>query len=67
MSVDMIRNMTDAELASTPVGMMGPAWQVQLHLGNQGTDHRAQVLRLLHDYGAPTFDQDFILFQWFQS
>ncbi len=32
--------------------------QVLLHMVNHGTDHRAQILRILHDFGAPTFDQD---------
>ena len=33
-------------------------WQVLLHVVNHGTDHRAGMLRILHDSGAPTFDQD---------
>jgi len=35
-------------------------WQVLLHVVNHGTDHRAQVLRLLHDLGARTGPQDYI-------
>jgi hypothetical protein len=35
-----------------------------LRLVNHGTDHRAQVLRLLHDLGAPTFNQDLIIYLW---
>jgi uncharacterized damage-inducible protein DinB len=31
---------------------------------NHGTDHRAQVLRSLHDFGAPTFNQDLIIHLW---
>jgi uncharacterized damage-inducible protein DinB len=37
---------------------------VLLHVANHGTDHRAQLLRALHDFGAPTFDQDLILYLW---
>jgi uncharacterized damage-inducible protein DinB len=44
--------------------MGGPAWQVLAHVVNHGTDHRAQILRLLDRYGAPTFDQDLILHLW---
>ena len=33
-------------------------WQAVLHIINHATDHRAQILRILHDLGAPTFDQD---------
>jgi uncharacterized damage-inducible protein DinB len=41
-----------------------PAWQVFAHVANHGTDHRAQILRLLHDLGAPTFSQDFMIYLW---
>jgi uncharacterized damage-inducible protein DinB len=37
-------------------------WQVLLHVVNHGTDHRAQVLRILHDFGAPTTAQDYIFY-----
>jgi uncharacterized damage-inducible protein DinB len=33
---------------------------------NHGTDHRAQILRLLYDLGAPTFEQDMIIYWWNQ-
>ena len=32
--------------------------QALVHIVNHGTDHRGQILRILHDFGAPTFDQD---------
>ncbi len=54
----------EAALLVTPERMYGPRWQVLLHMVNHGTDHRAQVLRILHDVGAPTFDQDLILHLW---
>jgi uncharacterized damage-inducible protein DinB len=62
-----VQSLEESELSSTPVGMYGPVWQVLLHLVNHGTDHRSQVLRALADFDAPTFDQDFILFQWFKK
>ena len=37
-------------------------WQVLLHVVNHGTDHRAQVLRLLNDLGVETAYQDFIFY-----
>jgi uncharacterized damage-inducible protein DinB len=37
-------------------------WQVLLHVANHGTDHRAQLLRILHDLGVKTESQDFIFF-----
>lgn len=35
-------------------------WQVLLHVVNHGTDHRAQLLRLLNDLGIQTVSQDYI-------
>jgi uncharacterized damage-inducible protein DinB len=37
-------------------------WQVLLHVVNHGTDHRAQLLRLVHDLGVNTTSQDFIFY-----
>ena len=38
------------------------AWQVLLHVANHATDHRAQLLRALHDLGADTKSQDYIFY-----
>lgn len=35
-------------------------WQVLLHVVNHGTDHRAQLLRLLNDLGLDTGPQDYV-------
>lgn len=37
-------------------------WQVLLHVVNHGTDHRAQILRLLNDMGVETVYQDYIFY-----
>jgi uncharacterized damage-inducible protein DinB len=37
-------------------------WQVLLHVVNHGTDHRAQLLRLLNDLGVKTESQDYIFY-----
>jgi len=37
-------------------------WQVLLHVVNHGTDHRAQLLRMLHDLGVKTTAQDYIFY-----
>jgi uncharacterized damage-inducible protein DinB len=37
-------------------------WQVLLHVANHGTDHRAQLLRLLNDLGVKTTYQDYIFY-----
>jgi uncharacterized damage-inducible protein DinB len=41
-----------------------PRWLIAVHMVNHGTDHRAQVLPLLHGFGAPTFEQDLMLHYW---
>jgi uncharacterized damage-inducible protein DinB len=58
---DYVAGVTEADLEKTPAGLPGLRWQILFHMVNHGTDHRAQVLRILNDFGAPTFDQDFIL------
>ncbi len=42
-------------------------WEILLHVVNHGTDHRAQILALLNELGAQTFEQDLILHLWSQE
>ena len=42
-------------------------WEILIHVVNHGTDHRAQVLPILHRLGAPTLEQDLILYLLEQS
>jgi uncharacterized damage-inducible protein DinB len=37
-----------------------PLWEILAHLANHGTDHRAQILAMLYQLGAPTLGQDMI-------
>ncbi len=37
-------------------------WQVLFHVVNRGTDHRAQMLRILHDFGVETDAPDYVFF-----
>ena len=37
-------------------------WQVLLQVATHGTDHRAQILRALHDLGVRTSSQDYIFY-----
>lgn len=39
-------------------------WQVLIHVVNHGTDHRAQMRRLLHDLGLKTGPQDFVFYAY---
>lgn len=57
-----VSTLDEAAAQCQPPGMPLTIWQTLLHLANHGTDHRAQVLRVLHDLGAPTFDQDLVFY-----
>jgi uncharacterized damage-inducible protein DinB len=59
-----ITAMTKEELDQKPPEFTHPRWAVLLHLVNHGTDHRSTVLQKLTEFGAPTFDQDFIIWLW---
>lgn len=39
-------------------------WQVLLQVTNHGTDHRAQLLRILHDFGVKTVSQDYVFYAY---
>jgi uncharacterized damage-inducible protein DinB len=39
-------------------------WQGLIHVINHGTDHRAQLLALLHTLGAATMPQDYASYFW---
>jgi uncharacterized damage-inducible protein DinB len=39
-------------------------WQVLVHIVNHGTDHRAQLLRLLNDLGVNTESQDYVFYAY---
>jgi uncharacterized damage-inducible protein DinB len=59
-----VSGLTQDELEETPPGLPISRWQTLLHLANHGTDHRAQMLRILADFGAPTFEQDLLFHVW---
>jgi uncharacterized damage-inducible protein DinB len=61
---DYAENKTEVELDENPMDIPSPRWQVLLHIINHGTDHRSTILQKLHEFGAPTFDQDFIMWLW---
>jgi len=62
-----LANLQDDQLFSKPI--TDPEedknliiWQVLLHIVNHATDHRAQLLRALHDLGVDTKSQDYIFY-----
>jgi len=56
--------LTEADLDSPNDKIQEPRWQILLHIINHGTDHRSTMLQRLHEFGAPTFDQDFVIWLW---
>jgi uncharacterized damage-inducible protein DinB len=63
---DYLANLQDDMLFEKPFGGGEDKdlilWQVLLHVVNHGTDHRAQLLRLLNDLGVKTSSQDYIFY-----
>jgi len=58
---DYVETLTGSALNEHPIDIPSPRWHVFLHIINHGTDHRSTILQKLHEFGAPTFDQDFIM------
>ncbi len=62
---DYLKNVSDDSLMDKPLEDEDQdlfLWQVLVHVVNHGTDHRAQILRVLHDLGIKTQSQDFIFY-----
>ena len=53
----------DWELFSHGLKATSQRWEILLHLANHGTDHRAQILAILHHhFHVRTVEQDLILY-----
>ena len=59
-----VNTLGEEEITQNAKDIPAPRWTILLHLVNHGTDHRATVLQRLDEFGAPTFDQDFIMWLW---
>ena len=59
-----VEGLDEDTIASVPENMPGPIWHALAQMANHGTDHRAQVLRQLHDLEADSFPQDLIHHLW---
>lgn len=57
--LDIVRGLSEAELERVPDGWSQPVWVGLLQNAQHAVDHRAQILRVLHDLGVPTFEQNF--------
>lgn len=64
---DYMTAVSEAELEQNPGQIPSSRGLILLHMVNHGTDHRATVLQKLTEFGAPTFDQDFISWLWAQK
>lgn len=63
---EYVNNLSQADLAAEAPGLVARGL-ILLHMINHGTDHRATILQKLHALGAPTFDQDLVLWLWERS
>lgn len=61
---EYVNSVNEEEMGQNPNNLPNPRWIFLLHMVNHGTDHRATVLQRLTEFGAPTFDQDFIIWMW---
>ncbi|MCI0549656.1 MAG: DinB family protein [Anaerolineae bacterium] len=61
---EYVNSLSEDELAHNANDIPNLRWTVLLHLVNHGTDHRSTILQKLTELGAPTFDQDFIMWLW---
>jgi uncharacterized damage-inducible protein DinB len=51
------------ELPNRGLKMDSPRWEILLHVANHGTDHRAQILGILHQYfHVKTVEQDMLFY-----
>lgn len=62
---DYLAKLTDDE-ANRWVDDKEQIWHGLVEMVMHGVDHRAQILAMLHSFGAPTFQQDFIMHIWGQ-
>jgi len=58
-----LSTLTDDVLAQ-PFPMLAAManWEIMFHVINHGTDHRAQLLVMLNQFGVETFPQDYFFF-----
>ncbi len=58
---ETLANLSDERLGEAFIEEI-QVWEILYHVLNHGTDHRAQLLAMLDQLGAPTFPQDYFFF-----
>ena len=60
---EQLNGMIDWELLSHEIKSTSFRWEILLHLANHATDHRAQILAILHQhFHIRTVEQDMIIY-----
>ncbi|MBI1279131.1 MAG: ClbS/DfsB family four-helix bundle protein [Anaerolineaceae bacterium] len=60
--LDKLQSLSEDDLEHIPDGWTQPVWVAFMQVSHHAVDHRAQILRMLSDFGAPTFDQTFAVY-----
>ena len=60
--LDKVHSLSEADLEKIPDGWTQPVWVALLQMSHHSVDHRAQILHMLNDMGASTFDQSFVVY-----
>lgn len=61
---DSIKHLATVQFVEGIPYSIGSVRNQMVHVINHDTDHRAQILPALKRMGAPSFEQDFILYLW---
>ena len=63
-----LANLQDSQLLEKPIAEGEDKdlvlWQILSHVVNHGTDHRSQVLRIIHDFEIKTPPQDLAFYAY---